>query len=328
MKNNIINSLLLVMALLLTASCDKDECSDKVNPSSVQKADSFLDVRDGYEYKTVRIGNQLWFAENLRYKLEGGITEGASTYGEKYFLPDKILPTDNDFAEIMKKVANDPKYKWKSSFKRRVGVQFPARLIAGAMSITQVISALKTMPEGPEFEKAMEPDVQLAKKKALALEVVKSFNNAEKNNGGYYNEYGLLYSLEGAKKAVPEGWRIPTDEDWKKMEMAVGMSQTSADEIEKWRGEGIGTFLLQNKDGSFSAQTAGATVFASSDFNKYVRRGEYGYYWSSTLIDKNDSIQIALIRTLSLFHDKVWRGTTELGNNNTVRYSVRCVKDL
>lgn len=328
MKNNIMKYFVLPIALLLTTSCSEDGCSDKVDAGSVQKAESFVDNRDGYEYKTVKIGNQLWLAENLRYRLERGIIDGCSTYGEKFLMVDEIMPTPEDYAEIMKKIANDPKYKWTSGFKNRMGKQFPRRLIIGTMTVKDVIRVLKETQEGLEFEKAMKPDVEVAKKKSVILESQKSFENAEKKNGGYFKKYGCLYSLEGAKKAVPEGWRLPTDEDWKKLEMAVGMNQASVDQIESWRGSGVGTFLLENKDGSFSAQTAGAVVFAASDLNKYMRVDENGYYWSSTLINKNDSVNLALIRTLSIYNDKVWRGTSELGDNGTVRYSVRCVKDL
>ena len=36
--------------------------------------------------------------------------------------------------------------------------------------------------------------------------------------------YGYLYSWQGAQEAVPDGWRLPTDDDWKKLEMALGMA--------------------------------------------------------------------------------------------------------
>lgn len=47
-----------------------------------------------------------------------------------------------------------------------------------------------------------------------------NYKKAEENNGNYSQTYGMLYSYEAALKAVPsEGdWRLPTDEDWKKLE--------------------------------------------------------------------------------------------------------------
>ena len=47
----------------------------------------------------------------------------------------------------------------------------------------------------------------------------------------------FLYTYEGALKAVPEGWRLPTDDDWKKLEATLGMSVSQIGMLDEWRGK-------------------------------------------------------------------------------------------
>jgi len=80
----------------------------------------FVDNRDYEEYNLVRIGNQLWFAENLRYRIE----DNCFMYGEEYssfkkygYLynrdaldmvcpPGWRIPTVSDFSKLYKSLQN------------------------------------------------------------------------------------------------------------------------------------------------------------------------------------------------------------------------------
>ena len=64
-----------------------DDCLAKNNEAF--KYGSFTDARDGETYRTVKIGNQVWMAENLRYKAEGSYApkndeENVKKYGRLY----------------------------------------------------------------------------------------------------------------------------------------------------------------------------------------------------------------------------------------------------
>jgi uncharacterized protein (TIGR02145 family) len=56
----------------------------------------------------------------------------------------------------------------------------------------------------------------------------------------YINDsiFGKFYNgavLHSGKQIAPAGWHVPTDDDWKKLEVAIGMSSNETDET-GWRG--------------------------------------------------------------------------------------------
>ena len=68
-KLNILNFYLFLLFLLLINSCQKDK--EETVPIFEHDFGSFTDPRDGHVYKTIEIGAQIWFAENLAYEGTG-----------------------------------------------------------------------------------------------------------------------------------------------------------------------------------------------------------------------------------------------------------------
>ena len=190
------------------------------------KYGSFTDPRDGKTYKTVKIGNQVWMAENLNYYTNSG----------SYCYDDKI-------------------------------------------------------------------------------------SNCEK--------YGRLYDWKTAKKVCPAGWHLPSDDEWKELEMALGMSQAEADNT-AYRGTNEGSKLAGNASLWADGLLENDAEFGTSGFTalpgggRYVDGdfygiGSYGDWWSATEGDAN----YAWSRGLGYFDSNVNRGDCykDLG------FSVRCLRD-
>jgi uncharacterized protein (TIGR02145 family) len=97
--------------------------------------------------------------------------------------------------------------------------------------------------------------------------------------GGLYQwDHAMQYTeVEGAPGICPAGWRIPSDQEWKDLEVALGMDPAVADQ-DNWRGPPVGTALKVGGSSGFDAPLSG--MAASGQSYNYPN---YGYYWTSTL---------------------------------------------
>ncbi len=145
------------------------------------------------------------------------------------------------------------------------------------------------------------------------------------NFSSYATTYGRLYDWKTACEVCPAGWHLPSDEEWKQLEMAIGMSQSDADSI-TWRGTDEGLKLKAinswNCDGNetdehgFSALPGGYLAY-----NGFYAEGYLTYFWSST--SHSDSTS-AWMRMLSYSNTELFRGRS----NQNDGLSVRCVRDI
>ena len=104
-----------------------------------------------------------------------------------------------------------------------------------------------------------------------------------------YKTFGNYYSWQEAMDYAPEGWRLPTDEDWKNLEKALGIKQRDLDK-EGWR-KGASYLMTQDGEGTMLNMRYGGCIcyfgYSVSVYHYY----DFGYYWSSTstLVNNEDA---------------------------------------
>lgn len=136
----------------------------------------------------------------------------------------------------------------------------------------------------------------------------------EKYGGLYQWEEAMQYSTSESTQGIcPAGWHIPSDSEWKILEMLLGMSGQDADTI-LWRGTDYGLMIQPEGETGFESLRAGNRNFRGG-FNEI---GNDGYFWTSSM----DGDAHAWRRGVSLNEGGIYRSK----NLVSFGFSVRCVK--
>lgn len=134
---------------------------------------------------------------------------------------------------------------------------------------------------------------------------------------------GNYYSYQEALDQCPDGWRLPTDDDWKALESALGMSSSELDK-EGWR-DGAGYLMAQTIEEGTGLHLlyVGQLAPQSTAYSELTHYGDYGYYWSATVAPYS-SAQNVYIRKICPLWNKVERSAA----TTTARFmSVRYCRD-
>ncbi len=250
-KDRLFSYSLLIMLFVVTISVS---CKKKEPAPTVQETGTVTDA-DNNTYKTVKIGNQWWMAENLKTTK---FRNGRSI--------NHILPSDPDTT-------------WANSKK-------------GSYCI---------------------------------------FGN---NTNGEFDKFGVLYNwyvVNDTNNIAPAGWHVPSDDEWKTLEIYLGMSQTDANKV-NWRGTDeanklkaasplgwtiYGSIWSTNESG-FTALGSCCRLFDATWGNPGTL--STGFWWTSTQHPAND---FAWYRYLDYKNTNVFR----YNGSKNYGMSIRCVKD-
>ncbi|MCK5821098.1 MAG: fibrobacter succinogenes major paralogous domain-containing protein [Bacteroidales bacterium] len=145
-----------------------------------------------------------------------------------------------------------------------------------------------------------------------------------------YDKYGALYNWEAAKAACPNGWHLPTDDEWTVLsdyltDNGFGYEDSGNDigksmaSISDWSSSSfsgdVGNDQSSNNHSAFNALPGGDRHYSGG----FYALGNSAYFWSST----EGSSTLAWFRILTFGNDK-------LRQNNYHRsrgFSVRCIGD-
>ena len=160
-------------------------------------------------------------------------------------------------------------------------------------------------------------------------------NNETETYGALYTWAAAMNGNEsssnnpsGVQGVCPTGWHLPSDDEWKELEIYLGMSQTEADEID-WRGTDEGGKLKEIGITNWTSPNTGATNESGFTARPGGTRHEgdglfyginsWGEWWTST----EESGINAWARYPYYNNSKIFRSIS----NKSHGFSVRCIKN-
>jgi uncharacterized protein (TIGR02145 family) len=137
------------------------------------------------------------------------------------------------------------------------------------------------------------------------------YGDAERN----CRQYGRLYTWESARRgcqSLGDGWRLPTDDEWRQMAKHYGGVSEDSDD----RGKAAYQALLAGGSSGFNALLGGGR----SDDGQYARLEAHGFYWTASESDPASGWFYNFGRGGQALH-------RQSGGEKQRAFSVRCVRE-
>ena len=141
---------------------------------------------------------------------------------------------------------------------------------------------------------------------------------SEAKSTDYYQTYGCLYDWTNAKQVCPEGWHLPSIDEWFEMLNYLGGSSIAGDKLRETSREHWSDYLLITSTTNESGFTAFAGGYASQVWMiGYHGMGSHAYFWTSDGdVNFADYYLIDNTPVVKKGYDEIIFG-----------YSIRCIRD-
>jgi uncharacterized protein (TIGR02145 family) len=135
----------------------------------------------------------------------------------------------------------------------------------------------------------------------------------------FCKKYGRLYNWNTAKTACPQGWHLPTEEDWDDLILFLGGWKTAGGKLKAqdgWDETNTGA----TNEVSFSILPGGSR---NIPFGRFSGAGTYANFWSLTPSSPINNPEVAVIKYILYSNNNKVSKTSDF---ISVGLSVRCVK--
>lgn len=142
----------------------------------------------------------------------------------------------------------------------------------------------------------------------LAFKPIDGLYWVYENNENYLPIIGYLYSWETAKKAAPDGWHLPTKDEWEKLENYL------EDHAENRLDFKLYNVLIEGGSSGFNAKLGGGYGYFFS--GRFDNVGKIAKFWSATpaiSFQGNDAYSLELFSGCRLYQ------STHVNNGCSVR---------
>lgn len=132
------------------------------------------------------------------------------------------------------------------------------------------------------------------------------------NNPANYEKYGMLYDWKTASRICPDGWRLPTGEEYQTL---VNINEQK----DSWKnGSSVKNSFdiqlggMQDHEGNYTEMEESAYFWTSTEYDS-----EHAEYFSYMLMTDQPAVDVSRKEDIEDIH----------GTEKTNKYSVRCVRN-